>query len=402
MPGLFDPLTLRGVTLRNRIGVAPMCQNSAVDGFPTPWHLVHLGALAIGGSALVILEATAVEPEGRITERDLGIWDDARAEALAPIARFIRDAGAVPGIQLGHAGRKSSYRSPWGPDGMRGLELLAPADGGWPVVGPSPVAFDGRSALPREMAAAELQRIPESFARAARRADAAGFDWLEVHAAHGYLLHSFHSPLSNRRTDDYGGSFGHRVRLTLETARALREAWPPHKPLTFRISHTDWVESGWSTADSVALARLLRDEGVDLIDVSSGGSSPTTTALARNVSAEGIAALSRMKPDEVPPAVIPLAPGYQVPGAEAIRRGAGIPVAAVGLITDPQQADRIIREERADLVLLARELLRNPNWPIAAAHALGAADRAAVACQHFMAWADRGPFRFTPVLPSTG
>ncbi len=402
MPGLFDPFTLRGVTLKNRIGVAPMCQNSAADGFPTPWHLVHLGALAIGGSALVIVEATAVEPEGRITERDLGIWDDARGAALAPIARFIRDAGAVPGIQLGHAGRKSSYRSPWGSDGMRGLELLPPEQGGWPVVGPSPLAFDGRSAVPGEMGAADLQRIPESFAGAARRADAAGFDWLEVHAAHGYLLHSFHSPLSNHRQDAYGGCFENRVRLTLETARALRAAWPGHKPLTFRISHTDWVESAWSTDDSVRLAVLLREAGVDLIDVSSGGSSPTTTALARNVSAEGIAALSRMKHDEVPPAVIPLGPGYQVPGAEAIRRGAGIPVAAVGLITDPHQADQIIREERADLVLLARELLRNPNWPIAAAHTLGAADRAAVACQHFMAWADRGPFRFTPVLPSTG
>jgi 2,4-dienoyl-CoA reductase-like NADH-dependent reductase (Old Yellow Enzyme family) len=402
MPGLFDPFTLRGVTLKNRIGVAPMCQNSAVDGFPTAWHLVHLGALAIGGSALVILEATAVEPEGRITGRDLGIWDDPRGRALAPIARFIREAGAVPGIQLGHAGRKSSYRSPWGADGMRGLEMLPQAEGGWPVLGPSPIAFDGRSAVPKEMSAAELQRIPQSFASAARRASAAGFDWLEVHAAHGYLLHSFHSPLSNKRADDYGGCFANRVRLTLETARALRAEWPQDKPLTFRISHTDWVESGWSTEDSVRLAALLREAGVDLIDVSSGGSSPTTTALARNVSAEGIAALSRMRHDEVPPAVIPLGPGYQVPGAEAIRSGARIPVAAVGLITDPHQADRIIREERADLVLLARELLRNPNWPIAAAHALGAAERTPVACQHFMAWAERGAFRFTPVEPSMG
>ena len=214
MPGLFDTFTLRGVTLKNRIGVAPMCQNSAVDGFPTPWHLVHLGALAIGGSSLVIVEATAVEPEGRITERDLGIWDDARGAALAPIARFIREAGAVPGIQLGHAGRKSSYCSPCSADGMRGLDLLPPDQGGWAVTGPSAVAFDRRSAVPREMGAADFQRIPESFASAARRADAAGFEWLEVHAAHGYLLHSFHSPLSNHRQDAHGGSFENRVRLT--------------------------------------------------------------------------------------------------------------------------------------------------------------------------------------------
>ena len=400
MSGLFDPLRLRGVTLRNRIGVAPMCQASSDEGLANDWHLVHLGARAIGGAALVMAEATAVEPRGRITHRDTGLWCDAQVEPFARICRFVREAGAVPAIQLGHAGRKSSYRSTWGPSGMQGLSVLAPEDGGWQVAGPGTSAFDARAAVPRAMSEAEIAAVPATFAAAARRADAAGFDWIEIHGAHGYLLHSFCSPISNRRTDRYGGSFENRVRLACETARAVRDAWPEHKVLAYRVSYTDWIEGGWDIAQSVELARLLRDAGVDLIDASSGGTSPTTTALARHHSAEGLRAHATLRHDEVPPAVIPVAPGYQVPGAEAIRRGSGIAVAAVGLITDPHQADAIVREGRADMVMLARELLRDPNWPIRAALALGVADRIAVPCQYYLGWAELGPFRFAPVDPS--
>ena len=400
MSGLFDPLRLRGVTLRNRIGVAPTCQASCDDGLANDWHLVHLGARALGGAALVIMEATAVAPEARITCRDAGLWRDAQIEPLARLCRFIREAGAVPAIQLGHAGRKSSYGSTWGPSGMQGLSALGPEAGGWPVAGPGTSAFDARSAVPRAMSEAELAAVPGTFAAAARRADAAGFDWIEIHAAHGYLLHSFCSPVSNRRTDRYGGSFANRVRLACETARAVREALPAHKVLAFRILHTDWIEGGWDTAQSVELACLLRDAGVDLIDVSSGGTSPTTTALARHHSAEGLRAHAAQRHDDVPAAVIPVAPGYQVSGAEAIRRGSGLAVAAVGLITDAQQADRIVREGRADMVLLARELLRDPNWPIRAALALGVAERMPVPCQYYVGWAELGPFRFAPVDPS--
>jgi 2,4-dienoyl-CoA reductase-like NADH-dependent reductase (Old Yellow Enzyme family) len=400
MNGLFDPLRLRGVTLRNRIGVAPMCQASCDDGLANDWHLVHLGARALGGAALVMVEATGVAPEARITHRDAGLWRDAQIEPLARIVRFVREAGAVPAIQLGHAGRKSSYASTWGPAGMQGLAALSPENGGWQVAGPGTSAFDARSAVPHAMSEAELAAVPGLFAAAARRADAAGFDWIEVHAAHGYLLHSFCSPISNRRSDRYGGAFENRVRLACDTARAVRDAWPARKVLAFRISHTDWIDGGWDTAQSVELACLLRDAGVDLIDVSSGGTSPTTTALARHHSEEGLRAHAAQRHDEVPPAVIPVAPGYQVPGAEAIRRGSGLPVAAVGLITDPHQADRIVREGRADMVMLARELLRDPNWPIRAALALGVAERMPVPCQYYLGWAELGPLRFEPVDPS--
>lgn len=250
------------------------------------------------------------------------------------------------------------------------------------------------------MSEAELAAVPAAFAAAARRADAAGFDWIEIHAAHGYLLHSFCSPVSNHRTDRYGGPFENRVRLARETARAVRAAWPDHKVLAFRLSYTDWIEGGWDLAQSIELARLLRADGVDLIDASSGGTSPTTTALARHHSEEGLQAHAAQRHDAVPPAVIPVAPGYQVPGAEAIRHGAGIAVAAVGLITDPRQADQIVREGRADMVMLARELLRDPNWPLRAALELGVAERAPVPCQYYLGWAELGPFRFAPVDPS--
>ena len=398
--GLFDSLTLRGVTLRNRIGVAPMVQATSNNGLANDWHLVHLGARALGGAALVMVEATGIEPEARITNRDTGLWSDAQVEPLARVSRFVRQSGAVPAIQLAHAGRKSSYSSTWGPAGMQPLLALAPGEGGWAVAGPGSTPFDANSATPHEMSAAEVAAVPAAFAAAARRADAAGFDWIEIHAAHGYLLHSFCSPISNRRSDCYGGSFANRVRLACETACAVRAVWPDRKVLAFRISYTDWIDGGWDTAQSVELACLLRDAGVDLIDVSSGGTSPTTTALARHHSAQGLRAHATQRHDDVPPAVIPIAPGYQVPGAEAIRRGSGIAVAAVGLITDPHQADAIVREGRADMVMLARELLRDPNWPIRAALALGVAERVPVPCQYYLGWAELGPFQFAPVDPS--
>lgn len=397
MPGLFDPLTIRGVRLRNRIGMAPMCQATSAGGYANDWHLVHLGARATGGAALVLTESTAVAPEARITERDLGLWCDEQVEGHARICRFIAAAGAVPGIQLGHAGRKSSYRSPWGETGMQALRGLAAEEGGWPIAGPSALAFDEVTATPHEMTERDIAAAVAAFAAAAARADEAGYDCVEIHAAHGYLLHSFCSPLSNHRTDRYGGTFENRVRLCRETSRAVRAELPDHKVLAFRISHTDWVEGGWCTEDSVALARLLRDDGVDLVDVSSGGSTPAGTALARHLSASALGT-----GDHTPPvAVIPIGPGYQVPGAEAVRRGSGLPVAAVGLITDPAQADAIVREGRADLVLLGRELLRDPNWPLRAALELHAAQHAAVPCQYFLSWRDRGDFRYVPTDPST-
>lgn len=397
MPGLFESLTLRGVTLKNRIGVAPMCQATSIDGHVNDWHLVHLGARALGGAALVMFEATAVEPHGRITNRDAGLWSDSQTPGYARINQFLRTAGAVPAIQLAHAGRKSSYRAPWGSGGMQSLQALTPEQGGWLVLGPSAVAFDDQSLTPLEMTESDIACVPHSFAAAARRANAAGFDWIEVHAAHGYLLHSFCSPISNRRTDRHGGSFENRVRLCRDTARAIRHVWPADKVLAFRLSHTDWIEGGWSTEESVRLASLLRDDGVDLIDVSSGGTSPTTTALARHVSAAGLAAHAAGNAAAVPRAEIPLGPGYQVPGAAAIRRGSGIAVAAVGLITDASQADKIIRDGSADMVMLARESIRDPNWPIRAALELQAANQMQIPCQYYMGWVERGPFRFSPV-----
>jgi 2,4-dienoyl-CoA reductase-like NADH-dependent reductase (Old Yellow Enzyme family) len=337
---LFTPLTLRGVTLRNRIGVSPMCQYSAKGGFPDDWHLVHLGARAVGGAALVMAEATAVEPRGRITPGCTGIWSDAHTDRWARIARFIAAQGAVPGIQLAHAGRKASRTSPW--EGDRSLE---DHEGGWPVVGPSPVAFSaGGWRVPSALTAEEIAGIVRAFAAAAGRARQAGFQWVELHAAHGYLCHSFYSPLSNRRDDAYGGTFEGRIRFTLEAARAVRDAWPEALPMSTRLSCTDWADGGFVVEDAVALGKRLGAEGVDLIDCSSGGNS-----LAR----------------------IPLGPGYQVPLAEAVRRGAGIPTAAVGMITTPAQANQIVTEGKADLVLFAREMLRDPSFPVRAAEALG-------------------------------
>jgi 2,4-dienoyl-CoA reductase-like NADH-dependent reductase (Old Yellow Enzyme family) len=338
---LFTPLTVRDVTFRNRIAVSPMCQYSSVDGRFTDWHLVHLGSRAVGGAGLVMTEAAAVEARGRISPADAGIWKEEHIEPLERIARFLREQGAVAGIQLAHAGRKASTRPPW-----EGGGTISEAAGGWPTVAPSAIPFQPGDPAPAELSHAGVASVVDAFRTAAQRALRAGFQVVEIHAAHGYLIHEFLSPLSNRRTDEYGGTFENRIRLALEVARAVRGAWPLNLPLFMRISATDWVEGGWTPDESVELARRVRPLGVDLVDCSSGG----TAANAK----------------------IPLAPGYQVPFAERIRREAGMLTGAVGLITTPQQADEIIRSEKADLVLLAREFLRHPYFPLHAARALGA------------------------------
>ncbi len=318
-----------------------MCQYSSTDGFADDWHLVHLGSRAVGGAALVIMEATAVTPEGRISPHDMGIWQDAHIEPLARITRFILSHGAVPGIQIAHAGRKASNAAPWLGDGA-----LTTEQGGWsPLLGPSAIAFDENSPVPQAMTDADIEALKQAFAGAAHRALKAGFQVLELHAAHGYLLHSFLSPLSNQRTDAYGGSFDNRIRLLLEITEQARQIWPDTLPLFVRISATDWVEGGWDVPQSVRLCAELKKRGVDLVDVSSGGA--------------------------VADAKIKVGPGYQVPFAEQIRHQADIPTAAVGFITDAAQADEIIRQGQADMVLLGRESLRNPYWPLHAAHALG-------------------------------
>jgi 2,4-dienoyl-CoA reductase-like NADH-dependent reductase (Old Yellow Enzyme family) len=341
MSVLFSPFTLRSLTLRNRIGVAPMCQYSATDGIANDWHFVHLGGFATGGAGLVLTEATAVVPEGRISRHDLGLWDDAQVAPLRRITDFVRAQGAAVGIQLAHAGRKASTTRPW--EGARAVPV---ADGGWvDVMAPSAIPFNDVYPMPRALDEAGIARVIDAFASAARRAVAAGFQVAEIHAAHGYLLHSFLSPISNLRTDGWGGDFDGRARLTLEVARVVRTAWPDDLPVLVRISATDYVEGGWTVDESVRLAALLRAVGVDLIDCSSGG-------LVSGVR-------------------IALEPGYQVPFARRVRHEAAIPTAAVGLITEPAHAERIVAEGDADLVLLAREMLRNPRWPLQAARELG-------------------------------
>jgi len=337
---LLSPLAIRGVTLRNRIAVSPMCQYSSVDGLADDWHLVHLGSRGAGGAGLVIAEATAVKPEGRISPADLGLWDDGQIEPLARVARFLHQTGAVSGIQLAHAGRKAGTRPPW----EGGAPLKTPEKGGWTPVGASPVPFADGYLAPRPLDEAGIREVTSAFVAAGRRAIRAGFKVIELHAAHGYLLHQFLSPLSNRRTDAYGGSLENRMRLPLEVAGALREMLPEDLPLFVRISATDWVEGGWDLPQSVALAKALRALGVDLIDASSGGMAPN--------------------------AKVPMAPGFQVPFAAAIRKEAGILTGAVGRITEPGQADEIIRSGAADLVLIGREMLREPYWAIKAERAL--------------------------------
>jgi len=337
---LFSPFQLRSVVFPNRIGVSPMCEYSSEDGFANDWHLVHLGSRAVGGAGLVSTEAAAVLPEGRISPGDLGIWKDAHIPMLARIVEFIHGQGARVGIQLAHAGRKGSMSVPFA-----GENLVLPGDGGWEPVAPSGVAFSDKYAVPRALDQAGIDSVVEGFRQATLRAVAAGFDFVEIHAAHGYLLHEFLSPLANKRTDNYGGDLLNRARLTLEVVDAVRGAWPGHLPLFVRISATDWAEDGWTVDESVELAGLLREHGVDLVDVSSGGMSPQQQ--------------------------IPVGPGYQVGFAARIKREAGIATAAVGMITDAAQANAIVAAGEADLVLLAREFLRDPYWPVHAATALG-------------------------------
>ena len=338
---LFAPLTLRGVTLRNRIVVSPMCQYSSDDGFATDWHLVHLGQFAAGGAAMVLTEATAVTADGRISPQDLGIWKDEHVEMLARIGRFVASQGAVFGTQLAHAGRKASTGRPWEGGGPVGVEA-----GGWThLAAPSALPFDEHHQTPDALDDAGIARVVSAFRGAAERALAAGMQVIELHAAHGYLLHEFLSPLANARTDAYGGSFDHRIRLVLEVAASVREVWPERLPLLARLSVTDWRDDGWTPDESVALARRLGEAGVDAIDCSSGG--------------------------VVPGVPIPMGPGYHAELAERIRREAGVRSAVVGYITGATQADTIVRSGQADLVVMARELLRRPHWPLAAAHDLG-------------------------------
>ena len=398
MARLFDPLILRGVTVRNRIGVSPMVQLSSEDGFATEWHLVHLGARAVGGAGLVMTEATAVEARGRICINDLGIWRDEHVAGLAKITKFIKDEGAVPGIQLGHGGRKASYAPSFNKHGMQPLKQLTLQQGAWPVVAPSPIPFDEDSPIPVEMSHQDITAVINAYSDAAQRAVAAGFDWIEVHAAHGYLPHCFYSPISNNRTDEFGGSFENRIRFTRWIAQEVRNKIPDDKVLSFRVSHTDWIDGGWTTEDTVDLASRLKSDGVDLIDVSSGGSTAKTVALMRQMRHDEV---GKQDGSKDPVADIPIAPGYQVPGAEAVRAGANIPVAAVGLITEPEQADSIISEGRADMVMLARALLRDPNWPIHAAIELGETRRVRIPVQYYLAWKDFGEFRYEPVSAPT-
>ena len=339
MPHLFEPLQLRDLVLANRIAVAPMCQYSAYDGMPADWHLVHLGSRAVGGAGLVIVEATAVTREGRISPSDLGLWDDRHAEAFALITRFVRMQGAAVGVQLAHAGRKASTKRPW-----EGTGVVRKEDGGWEVVGPTSEAFSPDYPEPRTLDEGGIEGIVRAFRDAALRAQDAGFNVLEVHAAHGYLIHQFLSPLVNRRTDRYGGTFENRIRLCLEVVSAVRAVWPERLPLLLRLSATDWIEGGWNLEQSIDLARRVAPLGVDLIDCSSGGA--------------------------VAHAKVPVGPGYQVPFAAEIK-AAGVATGAVGLITSAAQADQIVRTRQADCVLLARELLRDPYWPLHAARELG-------------------------------
>ncbi|HEY1114609.1 MAG TPA: NADH:flavin oxidoreductase/NADH oxidase [Chitinophagaceae bacterium] len=341
MAKLFEPLKIKDIELKNRIVVSPMCEYSSVDGFAADWHLVHLGSRAMGGAALILSEATAVSPEARITPDDLGLWKDEHIDMLKRITAFIESQGSVPGIQLAHAGRKASHHSPW-----KGGHPLGPEEGAWQTVGPSPFPFKEGVPAPAALDKTGIRKVIDDFRAAAARALEAGFKVAEIHGAHGYLLHEFYSPLSNSRRDEYGGSFENRVRLLLEVTAAVQEVWPENYPLWVRISATDWVEGGWTLEDSVRLARLLKANGVDLIDCSSGGN--------------------------VPGVKIPVGPLYQTPFAEQVRTEAGIMTGAVGLITTPQECEAIIAQGRADVVLLARQLLRDPHFPLRAARELGA------------------------------
>lgn len=340
MQQLFSPLTIKNITFKNRIVVSPMCQYSSVDGFAGDWHLVHLGSRAVGGAALVIQEATAVSPEGRITYADMGLWKDEQVPKLQQIVAFLEQQGAVAGIQLAHAGRKASCEVPW-----KGGKQIRSGEHSWQPVAPSPLPFYETDRSPKELSKEEIQQVIAGFKAAARRVLAAGYKVIEIHAAHGYLINEFLSPLSNKRTDEYGNSFHNRARLLVEIIEAVQQSWPAQYPLFVRISASDWTEGGWTIEDSVQLATILKNKGVDLIDASSGGI--------------------------VPHVKIPVEMGYQVPFAERIKKETGILTGAVGMITTAIQAAEIITSGKADLVLMARELLRDPYFPLHAAHELG-------------------------------
>jgi 2,4-dienoyl-CoA reductase-like NADH-dependent reductase (Old Yellow Enzyme family) len=338
---LFEPIKIRNIELKNRLVVSPMCQYSSVDGFANDWHLVHLGSRAMGGAALVFTEATAVSPEGRITPDDLGIWKDEHIEFLKRICDFIKQHAAVPGIQLAHAGRKASHSSPW-----KGAKFLSPTEGAWQTLAPSAIPYKDGEPVPKEMTIVEIEQLVEDFKAGTQRALQAGFEVFEVHAAHGYLINEFLSPLSNLRTDEYGGSFENRIRLLIAIVKVIRTAIGKERALFVRLSSTDWVEGGWNEDDSVALAKILKELGVDVIDCSSGGNSHEQK--------------------------IPVRPLYQVPFSEKIKKETGILTAAVGLITSAEESENILAENKADLIVMARELLREPYFPLHAAKALGA------------------------------
>ncbi len=343
MTKLFEPLHLKEVTLRNRTAVSPMCQYSSEDGFPSDWHLVHLGSRAIGGAGLVMVEATAVSPEGRISPADSGIYTDGHVEPFAKIARFLKAHGAVAGIQLAHAGRKASASKPW-----EGDRHLANDEGGWDTIAPSPIAFGAKlTKLPQAMDLDDIRRVQTDFVRAAERALAAEFNYLEVHFAHGYLAHEFYSPLSNKRTDSYGGSFENRIRFMLETFTAVREVWPERLPLTVRLSVTDWLDGGVTIEESIELIRKLKAAGLDLLDVSHGFVTPDIDS-------------------------VPWGPGFMIPIAGRIRSEADLPTTTSWSITEPQQAEQALQTNQVDMVMLGREFLRDPYWPYRAAEALGA------------------------------
>ena len=337
---LFEKYKIRGIEFRNRIWVSPMCQYSSRDGMPTDWHLVHLGSRAVGGAGLVMMEATAVSPEGRISPSDAGIWSDTHSDAYQKITKFIKEQGAIAGIQIAHAGRKASTAEPW-----NGGKMVDEDGGGWETVAPSAISFADDYPKPREMSKEEIEKATHDFVLAAERAVRAGFETIEIHAAHGYLLHEFLSPLSNRRTDEYGGNLENRLRFPLDVAQKVRAAVPENLPVFVRISATDWTENGWNLEQSIEFCRRLKEIGIDLIDVSTGGN--------------------------VPHAKIPVAPGYQVPFAAEIRQKAGIATGAVGMITEAAQAEEILQNDQADAVLIAREFLRDPYFPFTAAKELG-------------------------------
>lgn len=342
MASLFEEFCLKDVVLKNRIGVSPMCQYSSEDGFPNDWHFVHIGSRAVGGAGLVIVEATAVSPEGRISPADSGIYLDAHVEPFARIARFVKQFGAVPGIQIAHAGRKASANKPW--EGDNHIETGAV---GWDTIAPSAIPFGGTlPKTPKEMTLEDIQRIQDAFVAAAQRALAAGFEWLELHFAHGYLAHEFYSPLANKRTDKYGGSFENRIRFILETFSAVRSIWPERLPLTARLSVTDWIDGGVTIEESIELVDRLKSAGLDLLDVSHGFVTPDISQ-------------------------VPWGPGFMIPITSRIRKETGVPTAAGWMITEPKQADEAIRDQHTDIVVLAREMLRDPYWPYHAAVQLG-------------------------------